>query len=68
MKTNLIWIDEELDCEENRKYAEIFKSFNPLFFNIRLLKNLDEAIQRMKYIDMCFAPKIIIVTRNKKNF
>ena len=94
MKTNLIWIDEELDSEENRKYAEALRSFNPLFFNIRLLKNLDDAIQRMKYIefqetkiivsgklypefvkkfneniiDMCFAPKIIIFTRNKQKF
>ena len=90
----VIWIDPELDDEENRKYAEALRSLNPLFFNIRLLKNIDDAIQRMKYIefqetkiivsgklypefvkkfneniiDMCFAPKIIIFTRNKQKF
>ena len=90
----MVWIDENIDSEEYKKFTEELKSFNKLFFNVRLLKNVDEAIERMKYIlfeetkiiisdnlypefikqfneninNMCFAPKIIIFTKNKKTF
>jgi len=94
IKSNVVWIDENIDSEEYKKFTEELKSFSKLFFNVRLLKNVDEAIERMKYIlfeetkiiisdnlypefikqfneninNMCFAPKIIIFTKNKKTF
>lgn len=94
IKSNVVWIDENIDSEEYKKFTEELKSFSKLFFNVRLLKNVDEAIERMKYIlfeetkiiisdnlypefikqfndninNMCFAPKIIIFTRNKQKF
>ena len=49
MKCNVIWIDEELDSEENKKYAEELNSFGSLI--VRLFKNLDKAIEHMKYIE-----------------
>ena len=49
MKCNVIWIDEELDSEENKKYAEELYSFGSLI--VRLFKNLDKAIEHMKYIE-----------------
>ena len=48
MKCNVIWIDEELDSEENKKYAEELYSFGSLI--VRLFKNLDKAIEHLKYI------------------
>ena len=50
MKYNVVWIDEDLDNDENRKYVEELKSFGSLFFNIGLFKNLDEAISHLKGI------------------
>ena len=49
MKCNVIWIDEDLDNEENKKYAEELYSFGSLI--VRLFKNLDKAIEHMKYIE-----------------
>ena len=49
MKSNVIWIDENLDNEENKKYVEKLYSFGS--FIVRLFKNLDKAIERMKYIE-----------------
>ena len=49
MKSNVIWIDENLDNEENKKYAEELYSFGTLI--VRLFKNLDKAIEHMKYIE-----------------
>ena len=92
MKCIVIWIDENLDSEENKKYTKELNSFGSL--NVRLFKNLDKAIDYLKYIefqetkiilsgklyhkfikkfeeniiDMCVAPKIIILTTNKQIF
>ena len=49
MKCNVIWIDEELDSEEYKKYSEELYSFGSLI--VRLFKNLDKAIEHMKYIE-----------------
>ena len=49
MKCNVIWIDENLDTEENKKYADELYSFGSLI--VRLFKNLDKAIEHMKYIE-----------------
>ena len=92
MKCIVIWIDENLDSEENKKYTKELNSFGSLI--VRLFKNLDKAIEYLKniefqetkiilsgklyhkfikkfeenIIDMCVAPKIIILTRNKQIF
>ena len=49
MKSNVIWIDENLDNEENKKYSEELYSFGSLI--VRLFKNLDKAIEQMKHIE-----------------
>ena len=49
MKCNVIWIDEDLDNEKNKKYAEELNSFGSLI--VRLFKNLDKAIGHLKYIE-----------------
>ena len=49
MKCNVIWIDEDLDSEGNKKYAEELKSFGSLI--LRMSKNLDKAFEYMKYIE-----------------
>ena len=49
MKTNVIWIDENLDSEENKKYTKELNSFGSLI--VRLFKNLDKAIEYLKYIE-----------------
>jgi len=49
MKCNVIWLDENLDSEEKKKYTEVLKSFGSLI--VRLFKNLDKAIEHMKYIE-----------------
>ena len=87
-----IWIDENIDNEENTKYSKELELIGLL--NLRLFKEIDKAIIYMKYIefqetkviisgrlysqfvkkfkeniiDMCFAPKIIVFTRNKEKF
>ena len=48
MKTNLIWIEENIDSEEYKKYSKELDSFGNLL--IELFKNLDKAIEYMKYI------------------
>ena len=49
MKCNVICINEEIDNEDNKKYAEELYSFGS--FIVRLFKNLDKAIEHLKYIE-----------------
>jgi len=88
----IIWIDENIDNEENTKFSNELESIG--LINLRLFKEIDKAINHMNFIkfqetkviisgrlynefvrkfkqnirDMCFAPKIIIFTKNKKKF
>ena len=45
----VVWIDENLDSEENKKYIKELNSFGSLI--VRLFKNLDKAIEYLKYIE-----------------
>ena len=56
--SNLLWIDQNIYSDENKKYTDIFKSFNSLKLN--LFKKVDEAINFMKNIQ--FEETIIIVS------
>ena len=49
MKSNVIWIDPDLDNEENKKYAKELKSISS--FIVQLFKNIDKAIDHLKYIE-----------------
>ena len=49
MKCNVIWINEDLDIKENKKYAKELTPIDSL--NVRLFKNLDKAIGHMKFIE-----------------
>ena len=49
MKCIVVWIDENLDSEENKKYTKELNSFGSLI--VRLFKNLDKAIEYLKYIE-----------------
>ena len=44
-----IWIDENIDNEENTQYLKELESTGLL--NIRLFKEIDKAINHMKYIE-----------------
>ena len=44
-----IWIDENIDNEENTKYLKELKSIDLL--NFRFFKEIDKAINHMKYIE-----------------
>ena len=44
----VIWIDPQIDNEENTEYASKFKSMN--FLSIKLYKNVNDAIIFMKTI------------------
>ena len=48
MSTNLIWIDENLDIEENQDYAKELNSF--LSLHAKFFKNLEEAFEHLKNI------------------
>ena len=72
MKSNLIWIDESIDSEENKKYTKELNSFGSLV--VKLFKNLDKAIENLKYIEFQETKVIIsgklypeFVTKFKKN-
>ena len=45
----IIWIDENIDNEENTIYLKELESIGLL--NVRLFKQIDKAINHMKYID-----------------
>jgi len=55
---NLLWIDQNIYSDENKKYADIFRSFISLKLN--LFKIVDESINFMKNIK--FEETIIIVS------
>ena len=44
-----IWIDENVDNEENTKYSKELESMGLLSF--RLFKEIDKAINHMKFIE-----------------
>ena len=48
MSTNLIWIDENLDIEENQDYAKELNSF--LSLHAKFFKNLEQAFEHLKNI------------------
>jgi hypothetical protein len=47
--SHIIWIDENIDNEENTQYLKELESIGIL--NIRLFKEIDKAINHMKYIE-----------------
>ena len=49
MKCNVIWINEDLDNEDNKKYTNELNSLNSV--NLRLFKNIDKAVEHMKFIE-----------------
>ena len=49
MASNVIWIDANIDNVENSKYISELKTIGSL--RLRLFKNVDKAIQHMKFID-----------------
>ena len=77
----IIWIDENIDNQENTLYLKELESMGLL--NVILFKQIDKSINHIKYvefqyyefvkkfkdtlIDMCVTPKIVIFTSNKKN-
>ena len=48
IKTDVIWIDPCIDNEQNTKYVNELKSMDSL--NLKLFKNINEAINYLKYI------------------
>ena len=60
-----IWIDENVDNEENTKYAKELESMGLL--NHKLCKEVDEAINHLKYIEFQ-ETKVIISGRLYKEF
>ena len=44
--SNIIWIDPNVDNEENRGFLKDLQSYN--YFNIEYFKNIDEAINIIK--------------------
>ena len=49
MASNVIWIDANIDNVENSKYIAELKTIGSL--RLRLFKNVDKAIQHMKFIE-----------------
>lgn len=47
--SNIIWIDPNVDNEENRGYLKDLQSYN--YFKIKCFKNIDEAINIIKKIE-----------------
>ena len=47
--SNIIWIDSNVDNEENRGYLKDLQSYN--YFKIKCFKNIDEAINIIKKIE-----------------
>jgi hypothetical protein len=47
--SNIIWIDPNVDNEENRGFLKDLQSYN--YFNIEYFKNIDEAINIIKKIE-----------------
>ena len=60
-----IWIDENVDNEENTKYLKELESLGLL--NYRLFKKIDKAINHMKYIEFK-ETKVIISDRLYSEF
>jgi len=46
--SHTIWIDENIDNEENAQYSKKLESIGLL--SLKLCKELDEAINHLKYI------------------
>ena len=44
--SNIIWIDHNIDNEENSRYLKELKIYN--YFKIKCFKNIDEAINKIK--------------------
>ena len=55
---NIIWVDSNVDSEENTSYIEELKSLG--YYKIRGFKDIDEAIDHIKIIE--FEETIIIVS------
>ena len=49
MSSNVIWIDSNIDNEENTSYVKELQSIGSL--RVRLFKEVDKAIIHMKYIE-----------------
>ena len=47
--SNIIWIDQNVDNEENNGYLKELKNYN--YFKIKCFKNIDEAINEIKKIE-----------------
>ena len=56
--SNVIWIDPNVDNEENRGYLEELQIYN--YFKIKCFKNIDEAIDIIKKIE--FEETYIIIS------
>ena len=65
MASNVIWIDANIDNVENSKYISELKTIGSL--RLRLFKNVDKAIQHMKFIDFN-ETKVIISGRLYSEF
>ena len=61
----IIWIDEHLDNEENFQYSKVLESIGLLSF--RLFKEVDKAINHMKFIKF-YETKVIISGRLYSEF
>ena len=57
---NILWVDSNVDGEENTSYIEELKSLN--FYKIKCFKDINEAIDHIKTIE--FEETIIIVSGN----
>ena len=47
--SNIIWIDQNVDNEENNGYLKELQNYN--YFKIKCFKNIDEAINEIKKIE-----------------
>ena len=58
MNSNLIWIDANVDNEENTEYTKLLESINSL--KLRIFKNVDDAINLMENI--CYEETKVMVS------
>ena len=58
MALNLIWVDSNIDNEENSAYLEILKNY--VFLKVKYFKEVDEAINKIKEFE--FIEIIIIIS------
>ena len=47
--SNIIWVDENIDNEENQNYVKDLKSIGSL--RVRCFKKVEKAITHIKYIE-----------------